>query len=138
MLQEFKKFIFKGDVIALATGVIIGGAFGEIVKAFTAGIVDPLLSLFGDKPDVALTIPIKYGEAVEGQEAPVLAAIDLGIIINAIIAFLITAAIIFFFIVKPSQAFMKRLKAEEEAAPPKPAEDIVLLTEIRDALQKNG
>jgi len=125
MLQEFKKFIFKGDVIALATGVIIGGAFTEIVKAFTKGFVEPLLQLFGGTPDVTLAIPIT-------EEV----SLDIGLIISAVIGFLITAAIIFFFIVKPSQAFMKRLKEEEKKAPPAPSAEVLLLTEIRDSLAK--
>lgn len=125
MLEEFKKFIFKGDVVALATGVIIGAAFGKIVSAFTEGIVNPLLSLFGGGGNVSLGFTLGHTR------------FDLGIIISAIISFLITAAVIFFFLVKPAQAMMARMKsAERPAAPPPPPEDVKLLTEIRDLLRK--
>lgn len=125
MLEEFKKFIFKGDVVALATGVIIGAAFGKIVTAFTEGIVNPLLALVGGGGEVSLGLTV-------GQTR-----FDLGIIISAVISFLITAAVIFFFLVKPAQAMTARLKrAEAPAAPPAPPEDVKLLTEIRDLLKK--
>jgi large conductance mechanosensitive channel len=126
MLEEFKKFIFKGDVVALSTGVIIGAAFGKIVEGFTKGIVEPILRLFGSGPSVSLGFKIKDG-----------VYIDLGVIITALISFLITAAVVFFFIVKPAQAMMARLKKEEAAAPPPPPPaEVVLLTEIRDQLRQ--
>lgn len=125
MLGEFKKFVLRGDVVALSTGVIIGGAFGKIVTALTDGLVNPLLALFGGSPEVKLGF--KVGDSY----------FNLGLIISAIIAFLITAAVVFFFIVKPSQALMARLLKEEKAAPPPaPAADVVLLTQIRDLLSK--
>lgn len=120
MLNEFKKFILKGNVVDLSTGVIIGAAFGGIVTAFTKGIVEPLLSLIGGNPEVALTV----------------GPFDVGLIISAIIAFLITAAVVFFVIVKPANKLMAMMKKEEEAAPTAPPAEIVLLTEIRDLLKK--
>lgn len=125
MLEEFKKFIFKGDVVALATGVIIGAAFGKIVAAFTEGIVNPLLSMFGGGGNVSLGITLGHTR------------FDLGIIISAVISFLITSAVIFFFLVKPAQAMMARInKAETPAGPPPIPDDVKLLTEIRDLLKK--
>jgi large conductance mechanosensitive channel len=121
MLNEFKKFIFKGNVVDLSTGVLIGAAFGGIVKAFTDGVVTPLLSLAGGgKPDFKLQLWI----------------FDLGMIINAVIAFLITAAIVFFLIVKPMNKALAIMNKEEPAAPAAPPADIALLTEIRDLLKK--
>lgn len=121
MLDEFKKFILKGNVVDLSTGVIVGAAFGTIVTAFTKGIVEPMLNMFGGKPDVGLVI----------------GPFNLGIIISALINFLITAAVIFFVIVKPANALMARMKKEEAAAPPPaPPADVALLTEIRDLLKK--
>ena len=105
----------------LATGVIIGAAFGTIVSAFTAGIVTPLLNAVGGNADVPLTI-WKF---------------NIGLIISAAINFLITAAVIFFVIVKPANAMIAKMKAKEVAAPPPgPSDDVKLLTEIRDLLKK--
>lgn len=121
MLKEFKNFILKGNVIDLATGVIIGASFGAIVTAFSKGIVEPLLALAtGAKGDVQL------------MAGP----FNLGIIISAVISFLITAAVIFFVIVKPANKLMAKMKKEEVAAPAAPPADIALLTEIRDLLKR--
>lgn len=123
MIDEFKKFIFKGNVVDLSTGVIIGAAFSTIVAGFTKGIVEPLIKLIAgsDKPDVSLQLWI----------------FDLGIVISAMINFLIVAAVVFFLIVKPMNKVLAMMKAKEEAAPPPPPPaDVVLLTEIRDLLKK--
>ena len=120
MLEEFKKFILKGDVVSLSTGVLIGAAFGKIVDGFTGGIVKPILGLLGGDPNVSLKLWI----------------FDLGMVINAVIAFLITAAVIFFIIVKPYNTLMSRVKTEEPAPAPGPSEEVKLLSEIRDALKK--
>lgn len=149
MIEEFKKFILKGNVVDLSTGVIIGAAFTGIVNAFTKGIVEPILALAGGGPNPKLTIPIKERmvevvEKVNGQDVtktvPKLIEIDLGGIIGAVISFLITAAVVFFVIIKPMNAMMARMKKREEtpkpAAPPEPTLTEKLLTEIRDALKK--
>lgn len=123
MIDEFKKFILKGNVIDLSTGVIIGAAFSKIVEAFTKGIVEPLFKLLpgGGTPDVTWQLWI----------------FDVGRIFNAIIGFLITAAVIFFVIVKPANKLMSMmLKQEAAAPPPPPPADVQLLTEIRDLLKK--
>lgn len=139
MLKEFKAFILKGNVIDLSTGVIIGAAFGTIVTSFTKGIIEPILKAIGGNPNVSLGI--KIGEFVndKGQKVPNM--IDIGMIINAVIGFLITAAVIFFVIVKPTNALLAKIKRDEAAGIPPPAEpvvppDIALLTEIRDLLKK--
>lgn len=154
MLNEFKKFILKGNVVDLSTGVIIGAAFTGIVTAFTKGIVEPILALFGGGPSPKLTVPIRdtmIEVAKLGSDGkPLLEAgkpvmewvkktieLDLGGIIGAVISFLITAAVVFFVIVKPVNKLMALMKKQEAAAPPPPTpEDIVLLTEIRDLLKK--
>lgn len=123
MLSEFKKFILKGNVVDLSTGVIIGAAFGNIVGAFTKGIVDPLIKKLsgGSDPNISLQVWI----------------FDLGLVINALIGFLITAAVIFFVIVKPANRLMTLMRKEEAAAPPPPPPaEVQLLTEIRDLLKK--
>ena len=135
MLNEFKNFILKGNVVDLSTGVIIGASFGGIVTAFSKGIVEPLLKAVGGNPNVSLGV--KIGEFVNEKGEKVANMLDVGMIINAAISFLITAAIIFFVIVKPANALMARMKKAEAAAPPPgPSPAVVLLTEIRDLLKK--
>jgi large conductance mechanosensitive channel len=135
MLEEFKKFILKGDVVSLSTGVLIGAAFGKIVDGFTKGFIEPIMKLFGGGPNVALGIPI--GEFKDDAGVITKNNLDIGLIINAAIGFLITAAVIFFIIVKPYNILMAKVKAAEPApAPPGPSAEALLLTEIRDALRK--
>jgi large conductance mechanosensitive channel len=147
MIDEFKKFILKGNVVDLSTGVIIGAAFTGIVTAFTKGIVEPLLALAGGGPSPKLTIPLMH-KAVEvvtkdakgaevKQMVDKLIELDVGGIISAALNFLIVAAVVFFVIVKPINALMAKMKkAEAEAPPPAPPADVALLTEIRDLLKK--
>jgi large conductance mechanosensitive channel len=123
MLDEFKKFIFKGNVVDLSTGVIIGAAFGDIVKAFTDGIVKPLINKLGGG-----TAEVKYF---------LFGVFDVGTLISAVFNFLIVAAVVFFLIVKPMNHAMTIMKSKEAAAPPPgPTPTEALLTEIRDALKK--
>ena len=134
MLEEFKKFILKGDVVSLSTGVLIGAAFGKIVEGFTKGIVEPIMKLFGGGPNVALGL--KIGEFKDDKGVVTPNMLDIGMIINAAIGFLITAAVIFFIIVKPYNALMAKVKKAEPApAPAGPSDEVVLLTQIRDALK---
>ncbi len=150
MLDEFKKFILKGNVVDLSTGVIIGAAFGNIVTAFTKGIVEPILGMFGGgpNPDLKIKLGTKTVEVVQKTAAGVeekiqqtipFLQLDLGAVIGALIGFLITAAVIFFVIVKPANKLISLMKKEEAAAAPSaPPADIVLLTEIRDLLKKGS
>jgi large conductance mechanosensitive channel len=128
MLNEFKKFILKGNVVDLSTGVIIGAAFTGIVNAFTKGIIEPALALAGGGPNPKLTIPLPKGE------------LDVGLIIGAVISFLITAAVVFFVIVKPVNRMLALMKSRdavaEKAAVPEPTLTEKLLIEIRDELRK--
>ncbi len=156
MLKEFKAFILKGNVVDLSTGVIIGAAFTGIVTAFTKGIVEPLLALFGGGPSPKLTIPIRHvtlevakmgadGKPVMENDKAVMETIhkvielDIGGIIGAIVSFLITAAVVFFVIVKPINKLMAMTMKKEAEAPPAPLPpDVVLLTEIRDLLKSKS
>ena len=116
LLDDFKKFISKGNVIQLAVGVMIGASFQTIVKSFTDGILTPLLNELGGQPDV----PLKIWH------------LDIGMFINSIIGFLMTAAIIIFLIVKPMSRFGDVTKAVTETP------DVTLLKEIRDLLKKQA
>jgi large conductance mechanosensitive channel len=147
MIDEFKKFILKGSVIDLSTGVIIGAAFTGIVSSFSKGIVEPILALAGKGPNPQLKIPImnKMIEVTEkgadGTDVTKMVnkmiELDLGIIVGALISFLITAAVVFFVIVKPMNKLvaMANKPKDEPAAPAEPSEDVKLLTEIRDLLK---
>lgn len=153
MLKEFKAFVLKGNVVDLSTGVIIGAAFTGIVTAFTKGIVEPLLAYFGGGPSPKLAIVLKE-ETIEvakksadgkplienGKEVMdtihKVIELDIGSIIGAIFSFLITAAVVFFVIVKPINKLMALTMKKEAEAPPAPLPpDVVLLTEIRDLLK---
>ncbi len=122
-VKEFMTFISKGNVIDLAVGVIIGGAFGKIVSSLVDDIIMPLVGIIiGGIDFSALTLTI--GDA----------KLAYGMFIQNIIDFLIVAACIFVFI-KLINKF-KRKKEEEPAEPPKKDEQIILLEEIRDLLKK--
>ena len=136
MLNEFKSFILKGNVLDLAVGVIIGGAFGKIVDSMVKDVIMPLVGKFGGQPDfsssaIGATKVMKDGkEVLEG-------GIMIGNFLNAVVGFLILAAVVFFVIVKPANALLSGMKKKEEAAPPPPTpDDVKLLTEIRDLLKK--
>lgn len=121
LFDEFKAFIMKGNVIDLAVGVLIGAAFGDVVKKLTDGIILPLIGALGGKPEVGLKIWV----------------FDLGMVITAIIQFLIMAGILFFVFVKPMNKLkaMTARKAAAGAEPPPMPDDVKLLTEIRDLLK---
>lgn len=136
MLNEFKKFILKGNVIDLSTGVIIGAAFGGIVTGFTKGIVEPLLRLIPSGATKTSGLAWEISKYTNEKGEQVANLIDFNVILNSVINFIITAAVIFFVIVKPANKLMSMMKKEEAAAPPPPPEDVKLLTEIRDLLKK--
>jgi large conductance mechanosensitive channel len=114
MLKGFRDFIARGNVIDLAVGVIIGAAFSGIVDSLVKDIITPIIGMVGGQPDFSA---IKMG------------SVTLGNFINAIVAFLIKAAGLYFLIVLPFNRLAARMAA---AAPPSPTE--VLLREIRDLL----
>jgi large conductance mechanosensitive channel len=123
MLKEFRQFILRGNVVDLAVAVVIGAAFGAVVTAFVKDIVTPLIAAIGGKPNFAgLKFTINHSQFLYGD------------FLNAIVSFLIIAAVIFFLVVKPLNALAARRKKEEAPTPEAPPEDIRLLGEIRDLL----
>ena len=135
MVQEFKDFIAKGNVMDLAVGVIIGGAFGTIVTSLTDDVIMPLVGLFGEADFTDFYLPL--GEGIEArtlaaarEQGPVLAY---GAFITAIVNFLILAFIIFMMV-----KAVNRMRREEpdpgSAEPAPPPADVQLLGEIRDLL----
>ncbi|MET0435769.1 MAG: large conductance mechanosensitive channel protein MscL [Cellulomonas sp.] len=125
VLQGFKDFISRGNAIELAVGVVIGAAFGGVVTAIQDGFISPLIAMIFGKPDISEIWMIgPYNNA----------QISMGLILNALLQFLITAAAIYFFIVLPLNKLAERRKRGIEAEPARPSEDILLLQEIRDLL----
>ena len=125
MLEEFKNFAFKGNVIDLAIGVIIGAAFGKIIDSLVKHIIMPLVSV---------VIPGQQGYLgwkwlINGKEVPY------GLFIGEIVNFLIVAIALYIFIVKFIGILMKN-KQETVTAPAPLTKDQLLLTEIRDYLKK--
>ena len=140
VMQEFKAFAVKGNVIDLAVGVIIGAAFGKIVDSLVTDLIMPLVGLVFGKLDFS-NMFVALGAVPEGT-APTLAAVKAagvpvlayGNFITIALNFVILAFIIFMMVKQ-----INRLKAAEAAAPvapPPTPEDVVLLREIRDALKK--
>ena len=137
--QEFKEFINKGNVLGLAVGVIIGGAFSTITTSLTNDVIMPIVSIFlggVDFSSMSVVLPTFY--AVAEDAAP--NTLNYGSFISAVINFLILALVVFC-IVKAVNAAMEKTKKKEEAAPPppppEPSAEEKLLTEIRDLLKES-
>ncbi len=137
MIQEFKEFAMRGNVIDLAVGIIIGGAFGKIVTSMVNDMLMPLIGLIMGKISFA-----NLFVALDGKSYPSLAAakeagaavIPYGLFVNSVIDFVIVAFCLFVII-----KVINQLKRKEEAAPAPAAEppaEVKLLTEIRDLLRK--
>ena len=126
MLKGFRDFILQGNVVELATAVIIGGAFTAIVTAFSDKIINPLIAAVGGAEGPALQIPLKEGVTE--------ATLDIGAVITAAINFLIVAAIVYFIIIVPMNKLneLRKRGAPEEEVPPT-TED--LLGDIREILR---
>ena len=130
LFDEFKAFVMRGNVVDLAVGVIIGGAFGKIVTSLVNDIFMPIIGMILGNVDFT-SLEIKLGEPVEGAEQ---AAIRYGAFIQEIVNFLIIALCIFM-VIKVVNKLQKK-KEEAPAPAPEPTKEEVLLTEIRDALNK--
>ncbi len=139
MLEEFKQFAMRGNVVDMAVGIIIGGAFGKIVSSFVNDVIMPPIGmLMGNVDFGSLFINLsgtEYASLAAAEEAGA-AVIRYGAFINTILDFVIIAFAIFMVI----RAMNKMKKAEEAAppAPPEPSAEEKLLTEIRDALNRRG
>jgi large conductance mechanosensitive channel len=107
MLKDFRKFILRGNVVDLAVAVVIGAAFGAIVTALVKDLVTPLIAAIGGQPDFSgLSFEINNSKFLYGD------------FINAVISFLIIAAVIFFFVVQPLNKFMSHIKPSDEVDAP--------------------
>jgi large conductance mechanosensitive channel len=132
IINEFKEFAIKGNMVDMAVGIIIGGAFGTIVKSLVDDIIMPPIGLALGGVDFS-NIVLKLKDATADAEA---VTMNIGSFINNCISFLIVAWAVFM-LVKGMNSLKK--KAEEApAAAPEPPKEQVLLTEIRDLLAKRG
>ena len=126
-LQGFKDFILRGNVVDLSVGIVIGAAFTALVESFTTAFIEPLLQLFGANE-----------EKIGGKFSVGAVDFPYSTFINGIITFLITAAVLYFFVVTPMNRFAQRRRKGVEPEPDAPSEEILLLREIRDALKAGG
>ena len=124
MLKGFKDFIARGNVVELAVGVIIGAAFKNIVDALVDGIINPLIAAVIGKPDFSDAFIL----TLNGSD------LKFGLLITAIINFILMAFAIYFCIVVPMNALNARRKKDEEETVEEASDEVKLLTEIRDAL----
>ena len=128
--KEFKEFAMRGNVIDMAVGIIIGGAFGKIVSSFVSDVIMPPVALLLGSVDFKdLMIPLRYT-----NDGTVAIALRYGLFINTVIDFVIIALAIFLAI-KGMNSLRKKQEAKP-AAPPKPSEEVLLLRDIRDSLKK--
>ena len=137
--EEFKTFISRGNVLDMAVGVIVGGAFGAITSSLVANVITPLLAwIFGTPNTDALNITLRAADEASGTEALVL---GLGTFVGAIINFIVIALVLFSVIKAFNKARELAAKKEEEAKEEAPAEDPKptseeLLGEILEVLKK--
>ena len=127
LFDEFKQFAFKGNVIDLAIGVVIGAAFGKIVDSLVTNMTMPLIGLFGPSNQSYKDWELDF----HGQK------FQFGLFLSAVINFLIVALVLWLFIVK-FLGWIMRSKKDEAAAPPPLTKEQQLLTEIRDLLAKRS
>ena len=120
MFKGFRDFLLRGNVVDLATAVIIGVAFNGVVDGVIKGIIDPLIAL------------LSPGAVKDLETALLLGPFKIGLVLSAIINFVIKAAVVYFFIVQPFARFAARFAPKAAG----PAEDVVLLTQIRDLMKQ--
>ena len=125
MIKGFKEFLLRGNVVDLAVAVVIGTAFSAVVTAFSKGFIGGLIGAVGGSPNFD-----SAGFGINGSQ------VIIGSTITALINFVIVAAVVYFFVVVPMNLLLERRRRGEEPEPAAPAEDIVLLQEIRDLLRE--
>ena len=131
MTSEFKDFAMRGNVVDMAVGIVIGGAFGKIVSSFVSDVLMPPIGIMMGGVDFAdLSIVL---QAAQGEVAAV--TLNYGSFIQTVVDFIIIAFAIF--MVVKAMNNMKKKEEEAPAEPPKPTAEVELLTEIRDSLKNN-
>jgi len=125
MLQEFKQFIMRGNILDLAVAVILGAAFGLVVSSFTDGVLMALVAAIVGKPNFD-DVTFEVGDGV----------IRIGTFLTALVNFVIIAAVLFLLLKAMEKAMQSRRKDQADADTPAPSDEAVLLTEIRDLLSQ--
>ncbi|WP_370439727.1 large conductance mechanosensitive channel protein MscL [Kineococcus halophytocola] len=128
MVNGFRDFVLRGNVIDLAVAVVIGAAFTRIITSIVDNLITPLIAAIGGAPNTDRLWEVELNGATFG----------FGAVIGAVINFLIVAAVVYFVIVTPVNRLLALRKKGEVAAPKAPTEDVVLLTEIRDLLARQS
>jgi large conductance mechanosensitive channel len=123
MMKGFRDFLMRGTVVDLAVAVVIGVAFGAVVAAFSTDFIGGIIGAVGGTPDFG-----DAGVTVNGSK------VVYGSTINALINFVIVAAVVYFAVVVPMQAMAARRAKDADAETPAPSDEAKLLTEIRDLL----
>jgi large conductance mechanosensitive channel len=135
MIKEFKEFASKGNVVDLAVGVVIGGAFGKIIGSFVKDVLMPPIGLLlGDGDYRNFKILLKEAQMNGEEVVKEAVSINIGVFIGTLLDFIIIALSIFMIIRGINK--MKKKEEEKPAAPPEPSSTDKLLMEIRDALKK--
>lgn len=132
LMKEFKEFAMRGNVMDLAVGVVIGGAFGKIVSSLVTDIIMPVLSLITGRIDLT-TLSISIPAAIQGGKA---IAITYGVFLQNVLDFIIIAFSIFLAIKVINR--LQRKKEETPSPAPEPSKEEILLTEIRDLLKEHS
>jgi large conductance mechanosensitive channel len=125
ILREFRDFVLRGNVLDLAVAVVIGMAFAALVTALVTYILTPFIAAIVGQPDLG-GIELAIGDAV----------LEIGLFVEAVFNFMVIAAVIFFFVVKPVNLLMERRNRGEAPADLPTPEEIALLREIRDLLKQ--
>ena len=125
MLKEFRAFILRGNLVDLAVAVVIGAAFGAVVTSLVTNLITPLIAAIGGEADFgALAVTLNGSELRYGE------------FLNALLSFLLIAAVVFFLVVKPVNAVLERFRLEETAEAPAPTPELATLIEIRELLRE--
>ena len=139
MFEEFKKFIMRGNVLDMAVGVIVAGAFGKITTSLVNDLFMPFISwIFGARDMTALNVIVRpeiVNEAGEVTQTAI--TLGFGTFVATIIDFILIAFVVFMVVklMNAAKAKLEKQKEEEPAAPPAPSKEELLLTEIRDLLK---
>ena len=123
MLQEFRQFIMRGNIVDLAVAVILGAAFGLVVSSFTNGVLMALIAAIVGEPNFD-SVTFEVGDGV----------IQIGTFLTALVNFVIIAAVLFLILKAMEKAMSSRRKDDADAETPAPSDEAILLTEIRDLL----